>query len=872
MPGFRWASNAFSPYIAARRAYLFISITLLGGFHPQLAAQQVTPEAPPPAAIAIPAEPPAPLPDRPGQTQFPVAQIVTPPGDSTLVKIDSATQSESGGVYVLDGNVTILYKDHTVQADHIEYDANTDEVTATGHLTISGGSNHEVIHASHATMNLKTSTGRFYDVTGSVGVKVSPNMKLSYTNSNPFLFTGRLVVKTGEHEYEVYDGTVTSCQLPKPDWLLAAAHLSFDGDKARARNSIFHLLNIPLLYLPYVTHPVDSEDRQSGILIPVISKSSTKGLVIGEEIYFVINRSMDMTVGAAYYSSVGWEQSAVFRWKGAGNDFATAHYNGVLDRQPPGPTNQGGEDVLFSGRRDLSQKTRLAATVEYLSSYIYREAFTPNFNQAVTSDVVSTMYATRESNGIETALEGDRYQGIKEVQSVTAAGQQVRIFHAPALEVSTTDHAFAGTNLQWSFDASAAGLKRTQPNFTTSGVIERFDLHPELAFPFGLPGGWRFRPSIAGRETLYTRSRVTPYTGTVPVESEAGLSRSDVEVKVDARPPVLERTFALKGGAAKLFGPELKHTIQPELTYRYTTGVGNFLNVLRFDEADVVADTNEAEYGVTQRIYLRPRKHSCNTAEVSQEPGLNTEDAEVETDDAGGKKTCPNEEWISWRLSQKYFFDQSFGGAVIRGRRNIFDSTLQFSGVAFLTEPRETSPILSRLRIRTNAKMDLEWDFDYDSGAKKFTSNNVFIDLHQGKSFGALSYARLDAPGRFYTQGTSSSTSNFSQLRVLMGYGVPTKPGLSVAANAGIDLDAGSNVTTTVAATATTPATTTTSYQSLLQYAALQSSYNWNCCGISVEYRKYELGSVRNEGVYRFNFTLVNVGTAGNLKRAERLF
>ena len=57
-----------------------------------------------------------------------------------------------------------------------------------------------------------------------------------------------------------------------------------------------------------------------------------------------------------------------------------------------------------------------------------------------------------------------------------------------------------------------------------------------------------------------------------------------------------------------------------------------------------------------------------------------------------------------------------------------------------------------------------------------------------------------------------------------------------------------------------------------LQYAALQTSYNWNCCGISVEYRKYELGSVRNENAYRFNFTLANIGTAGNLRRAERLF
>jgi LPS-assembly protein len=56
------------------------------------------------------------------------------------------------------------------------------------------------------------------------------------------------------------------------------------------------------------------------------------------------------------------------------------------------------------------------------------------------------------------------------------------------------------------------------------------------------------------------------------------------------------------------------------------------------------------------------------------------------------------------------------------------------------------------------------------------------------------------------------------------------------------------------------------------QYITLQTSYNWNCCGLSVEYRKYDLGTIRNDGTYSFNFTLANIGTAGNLRRAQSLF
>jgi LPS-assembly protein len=57
-----------------------------------------------------------------------------------------------------------------------------------------------------------------------------------------------------------------------------------------------------------------------------------------------------------------------------------------------------------------------------------------------------------------------------------------------------------------------------------------------------------------------------------------------------------------------------------------------------------------------------------------------------------------------------------------------------------------------------------------------------------------------------------------------------------------------------------------------LEYGAVQASYNWDCCGFSVEVRKYELGAVRNETTERFNFTLLNIGTAGNLRRAASLF
>jgi LPS-assembly protein len=879
-----------------RSACFFISITLSVANHPHLAAQQVTTVAPPPATEKNT------LPDAP---DYPDAVPIPTGGDQIDITSDNPQSVSSAGLTILDGKVVITYRDRTLQADHMEYNSQTGDVTLTNHVVITVAESDEHIEASRGTFNIHTGNGRFYDVVGSVGLKqktadggVVTMPHRVYANGNPFLFTGKLVVRTGPKQFQVYDGTITSCQLPRPDWLLSGAEFSVDGDKAHASNSIFHILGLPVLWLPYVTHPVDTDSRQTGILIPEVGfNSAAKGDTIGEQLYWAINRSTDLTVGTIYYSARGWEQSATLRYRGLGQNFIRGHYNGLQDRgyYPGGVyVNQSGTDAVFSGRHDLvgdsdsdpgdlnrsPVQARMVADIEYLSSFAYREAFSSNFNQAVSSDVISTVYATREWNGVAVSLEGDRYQSEKRVAKANTkpvqTEEQVHIFHAPALAVTTADHMLGSSRLEWNLDSSLAALKRTQPGFETSGMIERLDIHPQLALPFG-GGGWRVRPSIAGRETFYTRSRYPGVAGVPgPIENTATLNRADLELEFDVRPPVLERTFTA-GFIRNLLRHDIRHSIEPDIAYRFVSGVNNFAETLRFDMVDVASNTNEVEYGATQRLFLRrDANQPCRTAgssadateilgsaglddEPAGDPGLAT--GRVDTAPA----QCGSREWISWRVAQKYFFNPSFGGAVQNGPRSILDTTLNFTGISFLTGPRNISPIISRLRVRTSDKTDIEWDFDYDTCSsnvsvataanktlpceRKFTANNVYIDVHQGNFTSGVIYARLNAPARSIVDGAPSTVADFDQMRVNFGYGNPTKPGLSTLASAGIDIDLGT-----------------------VQYGSILASYNWNCCGVSVEYRKYELGTARNDNGYKFNFTLANIGSAGNIRHSDQTF
>lgn len=780
-------------------------------------------------------------------TQVPVAQLVIHPATGTPVTIHAREQEKHGDIYTLRDEVEIDYNTYVIRADKIVYNAATGDMTAQGHLQLNGGPDSEEISATHGEMNLSAQTGRFYDVIGSVGVLHSAGRRTVYTTPNPFLISGKVLVKSGPDAYTLYGGSMTSCRLPKPDWRILAPHIAIADGTAKAWNANFQLLGYPIVYLPYVTHAVDAAGRQSGFFIPYLSNSSIKGKIVGDDYYWAINRSSDLLLGVQYYSLRGWETNAEYRYRGRGNDFLHGIYNGVFDRGY-GPThiNQGGQDTNLAGRYDLDDHTRAAIDAEYLSTYVYRLVFTPNFSQAISSEVKSWAFLTHQQNGQSATADLERYQNFES----DVVNDDVRILHLPRLDYDVDDHSIDETRLYWGGQTSFNSMSRSEPGLISRLNAARTDIYPHLSMPL-VEDGWTFRPEIGLRDTFYSNSQTL--TPTIPIQHNASLNRKAFEAGAQIFPPVLERDFT-GDFLAKRFGVALRHTIAPELQYRFVAGIGNFNNVERFDATDIYSDTNEMEYGLTQRWFVKPLKaHPCKPNEPRTEASRVSEETKAGTKTAKPVvQTCKGDtqEWLSWYVGQKYFFDPTFGGAVVSGRRNIFTSTLDFSSIAYITSPRNVSPVVSRMRLRTSGTTDVEWDLDYDTKAGRIAANNVFANYRTGSFFSSFGYALMNAPAEsIVASGLPIPVTQYSQIQGLLGYGAPTKRGLSAAADGGFDLD-----------------------QQSLEYAGVQTSYNFDCCGLSVEYRRYSLGSIRDESQESFSFTLAGVGSAGNLKRAERLF
>jgi LPS-assembly protein len=785
------------------------------------------------------------------------------------VTMRAQEQEKDGPVFKLRGQAEIHYRTYILYADEATYNSQTGDATADGHAVLDGGPNDEHIEASHALYNIRAETGTFDHVVGTIGMKVK-GKRLILTSSNPFAFTGKQVVKTGPDHYVVYDGTVTTCELPHPKWEFKAHRVVVDvGGNASIYRSTFRVKGVPILYLPYATHPVERLARQSGFLLPSFGQSSRKGTIVGESVYWAINPSMDARLGGEYYSLRGWSQVGEFRAAPSETAFVDLNYFGVLDRGFGNPKmDQGGENVRLDAQAALGHNFRAVADIDYLSSFVFRLAFNEVFSQAVQSEVQSQAFVSNTTRGFSFNASAQRYQNFES----TDPGDVITIFHAPSLESSSVDRQIGHSPFYWSYDVAGEGLSRSEPSFRTARLVGRFDLSPTLSVPLSFRG-WSFRPAISLRETYYTQA-LLPSGGTVVAVNDS-VNRKSVEGSVELRPPALQRVFD-----HEFMGRKWKHVVEPRVNYRYLTGVDNFSSILRFDERDILSNTHEVEYAVVNRLYAKRASQQPEDCGPAGMPSLIMGGAVTQSPVPWERQTTPQaapckagpqvREVITWELAQKHFFDPEFGGALVPDRRNVFTTTADLTGIAFLTAPRHLSPLISRLRIQTTSRTDVEWDLDYDFRGCAHVDANGACDLRQGLinastvlvnyRVGQFTFGAGDAYLRTQGEAPPSSTPSapqpppyftprFNQFRLLVGYGHPNKRGFSAAANVGFDANLG-----------------------FLQYSAVQGAYNWDCCGISVEYRRFALGSVRNENQFRFTFALANIGAFGNLKREEKLF
>ncbi|MEX6722899.1 LPS-assembly protein LptD [Parapedomonas caeni] len=226
-----------------------------------------------------------------------VADAAAPAAESqVLFEADRLTYDDETGIVTADGLVTMSRDGYDLRADQVIYNRRTGFVEARGNVEITDPQGNRVY-------------GEKIELTDTLKDGLVDNVLLILKDGS------RLGARNGNRQAEKtrLDRAIYSpCELcppgsteERPLWRIKAVRVTYDQQEKRIRynDATFEFLNVPILYLPYISHAAPDVARSSGLLLPDLSQSRSLGMSIGTPFFWNIAPDRDLTVTPTFYTS-----------------------------------------------------------------------------------------------------------------------------------------------------------------------------------------------------------------------------------------------------------------------------------------------------------------------------------------------------------------------------------------------------------------------------------------------------------------------------------------------------------------------------------------------------------------------------------------
>lgn len=208
------------------------------------------------------------------------------------IVISSETLIYDGTIntYIARGNVRVEREDVVIEADELIYEEESSNVTASGNIRYADRD--VTITARRAEINLETRTGIVYDAE-------------LISKKDAYRIAGKEIRKTGANEYASPGARFTTCDAPIPTWCFSGRSVRATiGESMTAKDVVFRIKDIPVLYTPYLWAPILNE-RKTGFLFPSVGYSDSRGYQLSLPFYWAIAENRDATILFEGYSRRG---------------------------------------------------------------------------------------------------------------------------------------------------------------------------------------------------------------------------------------------------------------------------------------------------------------------------------------------------------------------------------------------------------------------------------------------------------------------------------------------------------------------------------------------------------------------------------------
>lgn len=491
---------------------------------------------------------------------------------------------------------------------------------------------------------------------------------------------GSRVERVDEDTFRVTGGTFTSCSQPNPRWGFTASSARIEvDDKVVAKNAVFRVKGLPVLYSPYIYYPINKDGRTTGLLFPHFGYSSTKGYTIGTGFFWAAGRSWDQTFYADYYSKIGYgfgHELRYLRPSPSGGTFRTYVFT-LKDAE-----SFGGErfdyDIDWNALQMLPGKVKATVNVRQYSDLLFQQRFQDNFNYA-------TNRTQRWTGGLEKDLRLAVLSAYADTTSTYFGADYQRVNgHLPGIALRRFPRQIGRGGIVLGFEARADRLQYGDQVRVDNWA--RYDFAPTVSRPFRL-SFLELNPSVGYRYTRYGASYGVTEEGVSAIIGPP-LDRSFFEAQIGMQGPTFARVFDTPGFA---YSERFKHVIGPEFSWVYRTRVDDFNSIPKFDGDDYFLGTNQLTYSLVQRFYSKRRGPTG--------------------------KSLPYE-FFNWRIMQTYYVQISDG-------QNNFDPNYSSSAFGPGFRPEHLSPLRSRMRLKPSPAFSFDFNLEYDVNFKQIRRSSV---------------------------------------------------------------------------------------------------------------------------------------------------
>jgi LPS-assembly protein len=490
-------------------------------------------------------------------------------GDSkeeVQLEADSLSYDRTSGEYQADGDVHLRQGDFEVQGEQLRWNQQNGDLSAVGDVSLE--SPEDTLCGSSANYNLQDRTGVVED-------------GYYFLNTENLHVRGQSIEQRGESEYRIKSGTFTTCDGATPSWKFGASQVDVTlGGYARAKNAIFYLKDIPVLYFPYLIYPVKTE-RESGLLIPSFGYSDKRGFQFSESYYQVLGINQDATFYLDYLSQMGIGKGLEYRYI-FGNDNAgeAKIYHIDVDKVDGETIGEERYAVTWDHDGTLPGNVRMIADVEYVNDDDYFDDF-GTVAEEYDKDEVQSDFSLTKSWGKYSLVGALRYT--RDLEDDDDNDETMQLL--PRITFDATRQRIGDSPLYYELDTQYSNFWSEE-----SSTGQRLMLLPELSTTAQLFDIFSLTPTLAYRQRYYWN--IEDPDSDYDETNAVGLP--ELTTTLNTR---MWRTYATHVGGLT----HLRHTLEPELTYSYIPDQDQS-DIPEFDSYDQIDEEDQLEYALVQRL------------------------------------------------------------------------------------------------------------------------------------------------------------------------------------------------------------------------------------------------------------------------------